>query len=40
MHIGTFQVRDAVISLGSILSTLKTPEAEKAGESNRVAGLN
>jgi hypothetical protein len=39
-HIGTFQVRDAVNTLDSILSTLKAPEAEKAGVNSGVTRLN
>jgi integrase len=39
-HIGTFQVRDAVNTLDSILSTLKAPGAEKAGEISGVTRLN
>lgn len=39
-HVATQQVRDAVNSLDSILSTLKAPASEEAGKTNRVTRLN
>jgi integrase len=39
-HVATEQVRDAVNSLDSLLSTLKAPEREKAGGGKSVSRLN